>query len=390
MTESIHADIDQTVRISGRRFEQSPYFDCYTNSGMVLGVYAGRFYPKFIGGDPAEKYWALRRKAALHDVPERPVQIEGPDVVPFMEHIFARKVATLKEGRGRYAIACTSDGGVFMDGLLFNLSEGKFWYVQADGALETWLIAHSEGFDVTISDPKSRVIQIQGPSSLEIMRSASDGMIDENMGYFHAGYFDLGGQELYVSRTGWTGELGFEIYSQGAKTDYRRLWDHLIEAGTPHGMVFSSAASMEPRRIEAGILDNGTDMDMSMTPYQAGLGAFIDLDKHDFVGRAALLEADRRTLLYGVKCEAATAPMDCEVLDGDQLVGRVTSGVWSPFLDCGIGYVRFNEPGGWVGRTLSVKMHEGEIHPCEIIELPFYDKEKRIARGLEKSIPELP
>jgi len=390
MTESIHSNIDQTVRISGKRFEQSPYFDCYAKSGMVLGVYAGRFYPKFIGDDPSEKYWALRRKAAMYDVPERPVQIEGPDAVPFMERVFARKIATLKEGRGRYAIACTPDGGVFMDGLLFNLSEGKFWYVQPDGALEAWLIAHSEGFDVTISDPKSRVIQIQGPNSLEIMRSASDGVIDEGMGYFHAGYFDLGGQELYVSRTGWTGERGFEIYSQGAKTEYRRLWDHLIKAGTPHGMVFSSAASMETRRIEAGILDNGTDMDISMTPYQAGLGAFIDLDKQDFVGRAALLEVDRRTLLYGVKCHAAAPAMPCEVLDGDQPVGQATAGAWSPFLDCGIGYVRFNEPGEWVGQALSVKIQDGKTHSCEIIELPFYDKEKRIARGLDKSVPEFP
>lgn len=390
MTESIHSNIDQAVRVSGRRFEQSPYFDCYANSDIVLGVYAGRFYPKSIGDDPAEGYWALRCKAAMYDVPERPVQIEGPDAVPFMERIFARKVDNLKEGRGRYAIACTPNGGVFMDGLLFNLSEGKFWYVQPDGALETWLIAHSEGFDVTISDPKSRVIQIQGPKSLEIMRKASDGVIDETMGYFHAGYFDLGGQSLYVSRTGWTGELGFEIYSLGAKTDYRRLWDHLISAGTPHGMVFSSAASMETRRIEAGILDNGTDMDMSMTPYQAGLGTFIDLDKQDFVGRAALLDADRRTLLYGLKCHTATPAMNCQVFDREQPIGRVTAGAWSPYLECGVGYVRFNEPGEWVGKALSVNMPKGEAHACEIVKLPFYDEEKRIARGLETSTPELP
>ena len=179
MTGSIHADIDQTVRISGRRFEPSPYVDCYGNAGMVLGVYAGRFYPKSIGDDPAERYWALRCRAAMYDVPERPVQIEGPDALPFMERVFARKVATLKEGRGRYAIACTPKGGVFMDGLLFKLSEGKYWYVQPDGALETWLIAHSEGYDVTISDPKSRVIQIQGPKSLEIMRAASHGLIPD-------------------------------------------------------------------------------------------------------------------------------------------------------------------------------------------------------------------
>lgn len=391
MTESIRAKFDRTLRISDRQFEPSPYVDCYANPDMVVGVYAGRFYPRSVGDDPAEKYWALRRTAALYDVPERPVQIEGPDVVPFLERIFARKISDLKEGRGRYAIACTPQGGVFMDGLLFKLSEGKYWYVQPDGALETWLVAHSAGYDITISDPKSRVIQIQGPKSLEVLRAASDGRIDESMGYFHAGFFDLGGQDLYVSRTGWTGELGFEIYSQGAETDHRRLWDHLMGAGAAHGMEFSGAASMEIRRIEAGILDNGTDMDMSMTPYQAGLGAFIDLDTpDDFIGRSALLDADRRSLLYGVKCPAATPAMHCELRDGDRIVGRVTAGAWSPFLECGVGYVRFDEPGEWSGRALSLETREGESHPCEIVDLPFYDREKRIARGLDTRIPELP
>ena len=121
MSESIHSNIVETVRVSGRRFEQSPYFDCYANPEIVLGVYAGRFYPKSVGDDPTEKYWALRQTAAMYDVPERPVQIEGPDAVPFMEWVFARTVATLREGRGRYAIACTPKGGVFMDGLLFTI-----------------------------------------------------------------------------------------------------------------------------------------------------------------------------------------------------------------------------------------------------------------------------
>ena len=387
MSDSIHADATKTVRISARRFEPSPFHDLYANPETVLGVYAGRMYSVFNGDDPVAAYWALRRKAALYDVPERPVQIEGPDVVPFLERIFARRISNLKAGRGRYAIACTPDGGVFMDGILFKLSENKFWYVQPDGALEAWLIAHSEGFDVTVSDPHSRVLQIQGPNSLAIMGAASNGKIDENMGYFHAGFFDLGGQEVYVSRTGWTGELGFEIYTQGTATNCVRLWNHLIEVGKPHGMVFSSLRSMEIRRIEAAILDNGTDMDMSMTPYQAGLGAFIDLEKEGYVGRAALLRADRRTLLYGIKCDAVVPAMNCEILDGPETVGRVTAGAQSPYLKCGIGYVRFREPGAWAGRALSLKTGSGEMFPCTVVDLPFYDPEKRIPRGLDRSIP---
>jgi aminomethyltransferase len=122
-----------------------------------------------------------------------------------------------------------------------------------------------------------------------------------------------------------------------------------------------------------------------MTPYQAGLGAFIDLDKEGFVGRAALIDADRQTLLYGLKCATVSPPWNSQVLDGDQIVGRVTAGAWSPFLNCGIAYVRFNQPGAWAGRTLSLKLEQ--TTPCQIVELPFYDPEKRIPRGLDKSVP---
>lgn len=387
MSNSIHGDLTKTVRVSSRRFESSPFFDCYINAETIYGVYAGRYYAVFNGEDPIESYWALRRKAALYDVPERPVQIEGPDAVPFLERILSRRVANLQEGRGRYAIACTSDGKVFIDGVLFRLSSDRFWYVQPEGALEAWLVAHREGFDVTMSDPHSRVLQIQGPTSLAVMQAASGGAIDAGMGYFHAGFFDLGGQRLYVSRTGWTGELGYEVYTQGSGTDCARLWRHLIEAGNAHGLMVSGLRSMEIRRIEAAILDNGTDMDMTMTPFQAGLGAFVDLDKGDFIGRAALQAADRRTLLYGLTCDAGTPDMKAAVLDGTRIVGTTTAGAWSPYLNTGIGYVRFSEPGAWAGKFLTLRYSSGESAPCRIVDLPFYDKEKRIPRGLDQSIP---
>lgn len=352
-----------------------------------MGVYAGRYYSVFNGEDTTETYWALRRKAALYDVPERPVEISGPDAVPFMERVFARQISSLKEGRGRYAIACTPAGGVFMDGILFKLTTDRFWYVQPDGALESWLLAHSDGFDVTISDPHSRVLQIQGPASFDILNAASGGAIDETMGYFHSGFFDIGGQKVYVSRTGWTGELGFEIYTQGDATDCPRLWDYLMKVGEPHGMEFSSISSMEIRRLEAGILDNGTDFEVSMTPFEAGLGAFVDLEKEDFVGRTALLEAEPGTRIFGVKCADAAPLYHGEIVDCGKTVARITAGAWSPYLNAGIGYARFNDAGEWAGKHLSMKSADGKLVSCEIVDLPFYDPEKRIPRGLDKQIP---
>ncbi len=383
MSDSNRTDPTDTVRIGAQRFEQSPYYECYANPDTVLGVAAERFYPADNGEDPIEIYRALRQQAALFDVPEKPWQIEGPDAVPFLERIFARRVGNLAEGRGRYAIACTAEGGTYMDGILFRLEENRFWYVQPDGALEQWLLAHRTGFDVSIDDPRSRVLQIQGPNSMRVMADATGGAIDEGMKYFGAGYFEIGGQRLYVSRTGWTGELGYEIYSDGAATDHRRLWNDLFEAGAPHGMVFGSLAAMGIRRIEAGILDNLSDFDPSMTPFEAGLGAFIDLDKDDeFIGRDALRNADRRTLLYGIKCGSTTPYRGAEIFDGKTRVGRLTAADWSPGLDCGIGIVRFDKPGDWSGNTLVLKTGEHDFAECEIVDLPFYDQEKRIPRGL--------
>jgi glycine cleavage system aminomethyltransferase T len=385
MGTSVHADTTNTLRISGRRFERSPFFDCHSDADMVFGVYAGRFYTVANGVPAEESYWALRRKAIISDVPERPVEISGPDAVAFLERVFARRIATLKEGRGRYAIACTHKGGLFMDGVLFRLEENRFWYVQPDGALETWLLAHSAGFDVTISDPHARVLQIQGPASPAIIRDASGGAVGDKLGYFHAGYFDIGGQQVYV----WTAELGYELYVEWDKTDCRALWDHLMAAGEPHGMINASVDVFECRRLEGGILDNITDFDITMNPWEAGLGAFVDLDKEaDFIGRDALRAiSEHRTRLLGITCAETTPDSGDTVMDGDKAVGRITAGAWSPFQKCGIGYVQFAEAGDWKGRDLTLAGQDGKTTPCTVVPLPFYDPEKRIPRGLDRDIP---
>jgi aminomethyltransferase len=232
------------------------------------------------------------------------------------------------------------------------------------------------------------VLQIQGPKSLEVLKSVTAGALDEDsFGYFHASRVDMGGQNLLVTRTGWTNELGFEIYTQGADTDCDALWNHLMKHGEPYGMDFNSVDVMGIRRIEGGILDNGTDIDPSMTPFEAGLGAFVHLDKGDFIGRDALQNAGREPLLMGLKCKKAVPLVGLEVYDSGEPVAQMTIGAWSPYLDCGIGYVRFRKPGEWVGRELILRDKDGSSHPCEIVGLPFYDSEKRIPRGLDREIP---
>ena len=377
-----YATAHGTLRISAKRFEASPYTDKYASEGMVFGIYCRRFYPLSIGDDPIEQYWKLKRGVMLYDVPEKPLDIKGPDAVALLERVFTRRIGSLKTWRARYAVACTPQGGILMDGVLIRLADDHFWYVQADGEFESWLLAHSQDLDVTIHDPRSRVLQIQGPKSLEVLQAAVKGGVPDGFGYFHAGMFDFGGQDLLVTRTGWTGEMGFEIYSNGAGTDHHALWDHLISTGAPLGMGFSSLESMGIRRLEAGILDNGTDMDPSMTPYEAGIGAFVDLDKDDFVGRDALVKADQNCLLMGLTCSELVPLTGLQVLDGDIVVGHMTAGAWSPYLETGIGFVRFRQKSDWLGRKLALCTPEGSQHQCEIVSLPFYDAQKKIPKGL--------
>ncbi len=382
MTNSVHSDVMSTFRVSSRRFETSPFHSCYVNDQTVMGVYAGRYYPVNNGEDVAAGYHALRYTCALYDVPERPVQIDGPDAVPFLEKIFARRIGDLKTGRGRYAIACTPDGGTFMDGILFRQSETRFWYVQPDGPLEAWLAAHKAGFDVTVSDPRSWVLQMQGPTSLAVMSDLT-GRASDGMKYFHSGFADIGDQRLFISRTGWTSELGFEIYTDGANTDCPKLFADIMAAGEAHGLIFGSISSMEIRRIEAGILDNLTDFDSRMSPFAAGLGPFIDLDKEGFIGREALLKiSDRRPCLFGLTAGEATPRYHGAVLRDGQPLGFVTAATRSPMLGQSIAYVRFEKTGDWAGQRLSVETDGGGEAPCNIVELPFFDKQKRIPRGL--------
>ena len=365
--------------------ELSPFHHLYANEDTVLRFAVGRLFAQHSGDDPVEGYWALRRSAALFDVPERPVELSGPDVLPFLERICARRIADLRPGRGRYVLLCTHEGGLFMDGILFRLSDNRFWFVQPDGDLDTWLLAHRRGYAVTISDPRSRVLQLQGPKSFEIMHAASGGEVDETMKYFGCGFVRIGGQEMFVSRTGWSGELGYEIYTMGDRTDCPRLWGDLMQSGTERGMVFSTMISMNIRRIEAGILDSGSDFDTTMTPFEAGLEKFIDLEKEGFIGREALLTAPRRKLLFGVRTPETVPVSGDLILDGNKQVGRVTTGAFSPFLEAGIGYARFDAANDWSGRTLTLRSEKYDRATCEIIELPFYDHEKCLPRILTKT-----
>ena len=365
------------------RNELSPFHESYASENLILRMAAGRCFAHYAGEDIETTYWAVRKTAALYDVPERPIEISGKESVTFLERIFSRPIKDLKVGRGRYTLACTHDGGIFMDGILFRLSTEKFWFIQPDGDFKTWVLAHRKNAKISVSDPNSRVLQLQGPKSFAIVNAATNGELKKDFGYFHSGFFSIDTQNVYISRTGWSGELGYEIYTLGNQTDCPRLWNHLMKIGQPYGMIFSSMQSLNIRRIEAGILDSGSDFDPSITPYQAGLKKFVDFNNKNFIGRNALLTAPEGTHIYGFTCHTAIPMTGNKIYKQNTLVGKITTTGWSPRIKAYIGLVRFCASGNWPNEKLHAINASGSEIKVEIIKLPFFDPLKR----LPKTIP---
>ena len=238
-------------------------------------------------------------------------------------------------------------------------------------------------------DTPEKPIQIQGPKSQEILSKLTNGSLDENFKYYHSGFFDIAGQKVYISRTGWTAELGYEIYSLGGDTNYKKLWNTILEIGKPLGLHFDGILSMEMRRIEGGILDSNTDFDSSMNPFEAGLGRLVDLDKDDFIGKKALEELSKKSgkRLFGIISEKAFKYKSNVFLSNDEIIGYLPASTWSPTLKKYIGYVRFNYSGKWTDFKVRAESLDDNFIDCEVVELPFYDKDKLIPRGKDTTIP---
>lgn len=362
--------------------EKSPWFSCTNNDNALYSEYAGRLVLLSIGNDTVEEYWKLRRQVGLFDVPERPVEIKGAGAAKFMNRVFTRPVDKLRVGRGSYGLLCHQGGGMVCDGIIFKLAEDHFWYVHADADVFLWLTAHAVGFEVEINDPRSWVLQVQGPGSMEVLANACDGGAPKEFRYFDVFQGSMGGQTVLVSRTGWSAELGFEVYNMDPEVDGPALWEHLMAAGADAGISGCSQLAMNIRRIEGGILNYLTDMDWHTTPYDMGLGMFVDLDSHDFIGRDALRNASREARFTGFKCEGRQLRYGSALeLDG-QSIGRVTAYEVSPYLQCGVGFALLDSAQQMSASGVTVTDRGGDACPVELVELPFYDAEKNIPRGL--------
>ncbi|MFT3731802.1 MAG: aminomethyltransferase family protein [Hyphomicrobium sp.] len=371
--------------------DRGPYSSFHLANGAKYCVYNNRLMPVTQKIDRIDGYWALRQKVALFDTGERPIEIKGPEAEKLANKVFTRNISNLKPGRAAYSLLCYPNGTLLCDGVLLRFAADHFWFVQADGPVFSWLIAQSEGLDVKISDPRSWVAQVQGPASLDILNELVDGGIPDDFKYFAVRRARIKGQNVVITRTGWTNELGFEFYTLPDEPGYdgEALWGAVLEAGRLHGLQVSGLDSMEIRRIEAGILNNGSDFDNSFTPFDAGLGAYVDFSKDHFIGRSALETASREPRLIGLISKSGEPLRQSHVTANGKVLGFVTAAAYSPYLDAGIAIVRLNEPID-EDRRVTVTGRDLKPHAAVLSNLPLYDKEKKIPRGLAVDIPERP
>ena len=327
-------------------------------------------------------YWLLRQKAGVLNTGEFPIQFEGPDAERLLDKLFTKDITKVKVGRCGYGLACYEDGGMIVDGILLRLAQDKFWYAQADGDFYSWAKAHASGMDVTISDPDVFVSQVQGPNALKILEAASDTGMPDPFGYFAIATVSFGGQDVVITRTGYTNELGWEFYTE-PHHDAEALWAHLSAAGAEFGMEIFGLDAMNIRRIEAGILNAGSDFNQFTNPYEVGLGRFVDEDKGDFIGKTALANAPRGLRLHGIKCDGGEPLIGAVVEVSGAAAGKVTAGAVSPYLGHGIGIALMDSAEHGTGTQVKVGCRDGSLQNAELVEMPFYDKDKsvRTAKG---------
>ena len=385
-------DLITTQNGAGWDYSQTrhPYFEIERPLKPHYCLYNRRHMAVLFDAQSVEDgYWLLRQKAGVLHTGELPIQFKGPDAEKLLDKLFTKDMTKVSPMRCAYGLACYADGGLIVDGIVVRVAKDLFWYVQADGDFYSWARAHSAGMDVEISDPDIFVSQVQGPTSLDILAAACDTGMPEKFGYFSAHRLPFGGQDVIVTRTGYTNELGWEFYTE-PHHDAAALWAHLERAGKPFGMEMIGLDSMNIRRIEAGIQNAGSDFNATTTPFDVGLGRFVDEDKGDFIGKAALNSAAQTLRFFGIKCETGEPLISGLVTDSEKQIGVVTAGAISPYLGHGIGYALLDAATHSVGAKVKIGCRDGKQHDAVLIEVPFYDKMAEIPRGKVIDIPKRP
>ena len=375
---------DMSLVQRGARLRRSPFYEAEQRHGpRGYTVYNHMLFPTHYDDFEAE-YWHLLTHVTLWDVAvERCLEVSGRDGFRLAQMMTPRDLSKCAVGQAKYVLICAADGGIINDPVMTRMSEDRFWFALAssDALFYAKGLAARNGLEAEIREADVHPLQIQGPRARDVARALfGDGILSLKYYYFREA--EINGIPVVVTRTGWTSEVGYEVYlldpSRGTE-----LWERILEAGAPYDIRPTGPSDI--RRIEGGILNWGADMTWEHNPFEVGLERLVDFDMK---GECLAMEALRRIRARGIERRLAGV-----VLDGDRFpalnftkwparsggreVGQVTSAIYSPRLEKNIGYCWLPVALATPGSMVEVQSEWG-LRIAIVTSMPFVDPEKRI------------
>lgn len=358
----------------------SPLNDVHEALEANFTDFAGWQMPVRYSSDLAEHH-AVRKQAGLFDLSHMgQIAVSGADADRYLDYALAGKLSAVKVGRARYTVLCNSGGGVLDDLVVYRMADDEYLIVANAANTDVVLTALSErvaGFDALVEDASDdyALIAVQGPASVDIMRAVGSKADLDGLKYYAWTPDTVDGVDLLLARTGYTGEDGFELYVDPAHA--AQIWHALTAAGAPLGLQPAGLACRDTLRLEAGMALYGHELTAETTPFEAGLGRIVRLEK-DFVGRDALAaKQEPARVLVGLMADGKRAPRaGYAVLADGEPVGQVTSGALSPTLGHPIAMAYVSAQHSTVGTKLAVDVR-GKQLDVEVVELPFYQRPSR-------------
>jgi glycine cleavage system aminomethyltransferase T len=375
---------DMSLVQRGARLRRSPFYEAEQRHGpRGYTVYNHMLFPTNYADFEAE-YWHLLNHVTLWDVAvERCLEVSGRDALRFAQLMTPRDLSACAVGQAKYILICGADGGILNDPVMTRMDENRFWFALASSDVLFYALglAAATGLDVAIREAEAYPLQIQGPKSRNVVHALfGDDILDLKYYFFRETQVD--GIPVIVTRTGWTSEIGYEVYlldgSRGTT-----LWERILRAGAPYDIRPTGPSDI--RRIEGGIFNWGADMTYKNNPFELGLERLVDFQ---MAGECMAMEALRRIRDRGVQRRIAGIELDGDPFPalnftkwpahaGGQRVGKVTSAIHSPRLKKNIGYCWLPTQRAETGSTVEVASEWGR-RTATVVPLPFVDPHKRI------------
>ncbi|HVN48793.1 MAG TPA: glycine cleavage system aminomethyltransferase GcvT [Bacteroidota bacterium] len=359
--------------------KRTPFYEIHKSLGAKIVDFAGFEMPVQYSGI-IEEHLAVRNAVGVFDVSHMgEFEVRGSDALAFLQKVTINDVSKLWVGKVQYSAMCYEDGGMLDDLLVYRLKDRYLLVVNAANLTKDWDWLQSQKFgDVELSDisDATALLAIQGPESLATLQKLTNANLSA-IEYYAFIQTELCGIPMIVSRTGYTGERGFELYFTADTTNAHHVWNAIFDAGKEFGVAPIGLGARDTLRLEMGFCLYGNDIDKTTNPLEAGLGWITKLNKNGFNGKRALVQCKKmglqRKLVGFTLPDRSLARHGYELQYQGKCVGHVTSGTFSPTLQRGIGmgYVALEAAG--VGTELGVVIREKIIH-ATIVDLPFVHK----------------